>query len=167
MKIIFVNHGEESLMKGTLTMKGKLQAFFSRQFLKNEKIDEIFVSPQTRVLQTAKIINKKLNLPLNIIKEFDERGVLKLTQIANLQDEFAKNYLNYDYENKEFETCKKYIDRVFSGIRKVREKKLNCVVIVGHNSTLYAINAYINGIPKDGQIKWVQCNKGGVVKFFI
>jgi len=166
MKIIYVNHGEENALKGSLTLKGKLQVLFAKNYLKDELVDEIFVSPQIRALQTANILNKKLNAPLNIFKEFDERGVLKMNQIAGLQNEFSKNYFNYNFESDEYETCKKYIDRVFSGLKKICEKKLKTVVIVGHNSTLYAISAFINGVPKDMQIKWLQCNGGGVVKFY-
>lgn len=167
MKIIYINHGEENILKGTLSIKGKLQLMFTKQSLKDEKIDEIFVSPQIRALQTANILNKKRNVPLNIFKEFDERGVLKINQIVSLQNEFSNNFLNYNFESEEYETCKKYIDRVFSGLKRIYEKNLNCILIVGHNSTLYAINAFINGIPKDGKIKWIQCNKGGVVKFYL
>ena len=167
MKIIFVIHGEENVLNGTLTLKGKVQSLFARQFLKEEKIDEIFVSPQTCALQTANIINKKKNVSLNIFKEFDVRGVLKLNQIASLQEEFTKNYFNYNFESEDYETCKKYIDRVFLGLKRILEKDLNCVLIVGHSSSLYAINTFINGIPKDGQIKLIKCKDGTVVKFYI
>jgi broad specificity phosphatase PhoE len=167
MKIIFIRHGETNAKTGTLSLKGKLQSMFARQYLKNEKVDEIFVSPQTRALQTANILNKKFNVPLNILKEFDERDTLKMGQIAGYKNEFTKNYLNYDFESEEYETCKKFVERVFSGLNKIVEKNLNCVVIVGHSSSLYAINAFVCGIPKDKKIKWLQCNNGAVIKFFV
>ncbi|NCB48484.1 MAG: histidine phosphatase family protein [Clostridia bacterium] len=167
MKIIFLNHGEENILKGTLTLKGKLQAFFARQYLKGEKIDEIFISPQTCALQTANIVNKNRKISLNIFKEFDERGVLKLNQIATLQDEFTKNYFNYNFESEEYETCKTYLDRVFSGLNRIVDKQLDCVLIVGHSSALYAINTFINKIPKNGHINLIKCKDGTVVKFYI
>lgn len=166
MKIIFLTHGEENVLKGTLTLKGKVQAFLARQFLKDEEIDEIFVSPQACALQTANIVNKKRNAPLNIFKKFDERSVLKHNQVATLQSEFAENYFNYNFESEKYETCKKYIDRVFLGLKRILDRDLKCVLIVGHSSALYAINTFINGIPKDGQIKLLKCKDGTAVKFF-
>ncbi len=167
MKIIFVKHGESSFITDKLTLKGKIQIRAVKRYLKDENIDAFFCAPQTRTLQSANLLNKGLNKPLYIIKQFDERKPL-LTNQKDLIEEFKTNYMNYNFENTKFETCKEYLDRVFVGFEEILKQEssdINTIVIVGHSSTLYAINAYLQGIPKDKQIKWLQINSGAVIKF--
>lgn len=167
MKIIFVKHGESSYITDKLTLKGKTQMKAVKNYLKDEFFDAIFCAPQIRTLQSANLLNKNLNKPLYIIKQFDERKPL-LASRKDLMEEFKTNYMNYNFESQNYETCKEYIDRVFVGFEEILKQEnngINTAVIVGHSSTLYAINAYLQGIPKDKQIKWLQINSGAVIKF--
>ncbi len=169
MKIIFIRHGKTNLKTNKLNMLGYLQIKNSLSYIKQEKVDCIFCSPQTSTLQTANILNKKFKAPLLIWKEFDEREQLTLDQEKLYAEDFKENYFNYAYKNTNFTTCRNFIDRCFSGFEKIFEKskELNTVIIVGHNSTFYALNTYINKIPKTQKINYVNTNFGSVVKFYI
>lgn len=166
MKIIFIKHGKSSFSTDKLTLLGKLQMSAVKKQLKNESIDAIFCAPETRTLQSAKMLSTKFNKPLYIIKEFAERTPLSPDK-QEMIEEFQKYYLSYNYENENFETCNKYLNRVFVGIEQIlsQENELHNVIIVAHSSTLQAINTYINGLPKDKQVKWIQLSHGAIVKF--
>lgn len=167
IKLIFIRHGECNYKTGKLTLRGSMQIKGALRYIKNEKINAIFCSPRTRTLQTANILNAKLNAPLFILKELNERQVLTPAEEFLHKEEHDKNYLNYNYENDKFETCKDFIDRCLIGLNKIIESSENnsTVLICAHSSTLYAINVFINGLPKDNQIKWLQCSNGAVFKF--
>ncbi len=169
MKIIFVRHGKSNINTSKLNFLGHLQIKLAQYFLKNEKIDCIFCSPQTRALQSANIINKKINVPLLITDEFDERQVLEKEQEEKFMKEFQENYFNYSFKTTNYQSCKTFIDKVFKKLDEIVQNKENyeTVVIVAHNSTFYAINAYINKIPKNNIINFVSCNYGDVIKFHI
>ncbi len=166
MKIIFIKHGKSSFSTDKLTCLGKLQMLGVKKQLKDETFDGIFCAPETRTLQSAKILSKKFNKPLYIVKEFAERSPLPFDK-QNLINDYQKYYLSYNYENKEFETCHDYLQRVFLGLEEIlsQENQLNSVIIVAHSSTLQAINTYVNGLPKDKQIKWIQLSHGTIIKF--
>ena len=167
LKLIFIRHGDTNLNTGKLTLRGARQIKEAAKYISNEKISAIFCSPRTRALQSANIINNKLNVPLFIIKELNERQTLNDAERVLYWDDFDKNYLNYDYENENFETCKNFIDRCFVGLEKIINKceENSTVLLCAHSSTLYAINTYLTGIPKDKKIKWLQCSNGTVIKF--
>lgn len=209
MKLIFVRHGEINLKTGTLSKAGIKQIKMVAKYLKNEKIDAIFCSPKTRAIQSANILKGQLKAEVYIEKNLNERQILTPSQRNLYSKEFDENYLNYNFQSPNFETCKDFIDRNFQGfiniitlinpkIFKTIENPLKLlkngvinfelsqkgngntqivnlseglanqnIVVVAHSSTLYALNAFLNGIPYHGQITWLQCNNGAVVKFFI
>lgn len=169
IKLIYIRHGDTNVNTGKLTMRGAKQIKDALKYLKDEKISAIFCSPRTRTLQTANIINNKFNVPLFIIKELNERQILNSAERLLYGDDFNNNYLDYSYENDKFETCKDFIDRCIVGLEKILAKaeKNSTILLCAHSSTLYAINAFLNGIPKDNQIKWLQCSNGTVIKFHL
>jgi len=169
MKLIFIRHGESNLKTGKLTRKGRKEAKWAYEYIKNEKVSAVFCSPRTRTLETANIVNKKFNAPLFIIKELNERQILSPSEKLLYKEDYENNYLNYDYENENFETCKDFIDRCFIGMKKIIDKSdsNSTIILCAHSSTLYALNAFLNGIPKNNHIDWLQCSNGAVIKLFI
>ena len=169
MKIIFVRNGESNLKTDKLTLRGHLQVKDTRHFLKDEDIDAIYTSPQIRALQTANILNKGRNKPFFILKGLDNRTPLPFEKQDKFGEEYKKNYFNYYYENKDFQTCKDYLDQVFKAMGKIttENKKEATIVIVAHNSTLIGINAFFNGVPESGKVVWTQTKGGTVIKFLI
>ncbi len=168
MKIIFVRNGEYNLKTNKLSLRGRLQVLDTKKFLEDEDFDAIYSSPQISALQTAKILNKQ-NKPLIILKGLVTRMPLTIEKQEKYGKEFKKYYFDYDYENENFQTCKEYIDQVFSAMQEItkEKKKEKTVVIVAHNSTLVGINAFINGIPETHKISWIQTKGGSVIKFLI
>ena len=53
MKLVFIRHAEPDYINDSLTEKGKREAQCLAQYLKDWKIDEIFVSPLGRARRTA------------------------------------------------------------------------------------------------------------------
>lgn len=170
MKIIFVRHGQTNLKTSKLTRRGVSQIKGVAKYLENEKVDIIYCSPTTRTIQSANILKDKLNVAdLKIEKNLTERQFLTPEQAVLYKDFYDENYLNYDFDTEKFETCKDFIDRNFKAFKRIfsANKKDATVLIVAHSSTLYAINAFINGIPKNNQIIWLQCSNGAVIKFHV
>ena len=169
MKVIFIRHGEANYTTDKLTCKGRKQIKWSYDYIKDEKPLAIYCSPTARTLQTANILNKKFKVPMHIMSEITERQYLKNKERDLYWDEFDKHYLDYNYKNDHFETCKDFIDRCHNGFRKIlsKSKENSTVIICAHSSTFYALTSYINGIPESGKISWVQCSNGAVLKFYL
>lgn len=175
MKIIFLRHGEcinqgdkNYHMQNTgLTREGKAQCKHSAKYLKNEKIACIYSSPMKRAVDSAKIIAKYINAPIVILEEIYERH--KIEEATNpAEQEVYDNYLNYNYKNKNYQTCRDFVDLTIKGLKKViknHQNKNENALIVGHSSNLYALNAYFNGIPESGNIVWMQCSNGACIKY--
>ena len=53
MKLLFIRHGEPDLYNDALTERGRIEADILGKYLKDVKIDEVFVSTKGRALQTA------------------------------------------------------------------------------------------------------------------
>jgi broad specificity phosphatase PhoE len=169
MKIIFVRNGESNLKTDKLTLRGHLQVRDTKNFLKDEDFDVIYSSPQIRALQTANILNKGRNKPFFILKGLDDRTPLPFEKQDEFGKDYKKYYFKYNYENENFQTCKDYLNQVFKAMEKIttENKKDATIVIVAHNSTLIAINAFFCGIPKSNTIAWTQTKGGTVIKFLI
>ena len=168
MKLIFVRHGDYNPKTEKLTLLGKFQIASIRKYLQDEKIDFILSSPKTRALEGAKILNKKWNVPMYISKDLHEREIL-VTDDERLQEDYQKKYFDMTDESEEYETCKQFVERTIKGIKdSIRHNKdAETFVVMAHSSNLYAISAMINGIPEDNKIKWLQCNTGACIKFYI
>ena len=61
MELIFIRHAEPDYENNTLTEKGFKEAEFLGQFLKDQKIDAMYVSPLNRAKYTADAILKYNN----------------------------------------------------------------------------------------------------------
>ena len=168
MKLIFVRHGDYNPRTEKLTILGKFQIAGIRKYLQDEKVDFILSSPKTRALEGAKILNKKWNVPLYISKDLREREIL-VTDNKNLQEIYQKYYFDMADENENYENCRQFVERTIRGIKDAirHNKDAETFVVMAHSSNLYAISAMINGIPEDKKIKWLQCNTGACIKFYI
>lgn len=166
MKLIFIRHGEANINTGKLTLRGKLQVKNLLKYLKGENVKAIYCSPRTRALQSTNILNSKLKVPVYIVNNLNERQILPLGK-ERYQEEYFKNYLNYAYENSHFETCKQYIDRNIKVFDKIKSKHNDneSIIVIAHSATLSALNAYVNGIPFDQKILWLQCSNGTMIKY--
>lgn len=162
MKLIFVRHGNA---EGQLTHLGKKQARLICYDLNYEQINKIYTSPLPRTLQTAKIISKQLKINEVIIdKRLSEREKINNRLTPQEKEIYNSNYLNPNYFRQNPEGCGNYIKRIFDFLDDVINNNSNdsTILIVGHSSMVYAINAYVYGFGKDGNVVWTRlgnCSK--------
>lgn len=165
MKICFVRHGDNANDK--LTRLGRLQAKLVCNDLAYENITKIYCSPKQRTIDTAKIIGKKLKISdIEVCDSITERQKLRQLDVQNDNDiKYNENYLNCKYSSHNPEGCKEFCDRIFGFLDKVIDMHFpnnENILIVGHSSMAYVLNAYFTGVPKDNNLVWVRlgnCSK--------
>jgi broad specificity phosphatase PhoE len=150
MKIIFVRHGEseynvnpveENEGKG-LTRKGKMQAKYLGNSLKNEKISIVYTSSLLRAKQTGEIISKIINVPIKAsIEELDEYSSKHLKSILQI------------LFNKRLKRLKSFL----KNISKDREED-KTVLIIAHGITNRIIIGYLLQLPLKHLIRVSQHN---------
>lgn len=164
MNLYVIRHGKtdwnlESRMQGQsntrLNQIGIEQADKVRKIIEEKNIDLIISSPLERTKQTAEIINKNMNKPIEYNEKIMERnfGILEgkiANQIKNLDD-----YFEY-HQNKEVEKGEKiqdFVGRVFEGMEQIeKEHKNKNILLVTHGGVARAIDYYFNGIPEERDV---------------
>jgi len=152
MKLILTRHGQTIENKegklqghtpGTLTEEGIEQAQKLALRLKNEKIDEIYSSDLARSADTAKIIARFHDVPLNFVKELREADLKDYTGMDKSKIDW--NNLPKGIESKEsmYNRIKKLVDKVYS------KHPNGTVLFVGHGNINRAIIAIVNNKPAD------------------
>lgn len=161
MGIYVIRHGktdwnEESKIQGQTNIKlneiGIKQASEVRKEIEQKNIDLIICSPLDRTKQTAQIINKNMNIPIQYNEKFMERnfGVLegkKTEEIENLNEYFE---YNVNKEVEDGENIQRFFNRVFEGMKEIeKEYKEKNVLLVTHGGVARAIDYYFNGKLKE------------------
>lgn len=156
--IYLVRHGldDESYIGGwsdiDLIDEGVKQIENSREFIINNlKIKRIITSDIKRAMSTAQIINKQLELPLEIdrnLRELDKgyyTGVKK-DSLTKEEKEFIKNITIYDiYPNGE--SMKGFYERIVKIIPTLINYENSLVVT--HRGVINMIYYYLNNIDVD------------------
>ena len=133
--------------------------------IENLGIEKIYTSPYKRAYQTAEILNKKLDVDLEIIdniRECNSYGVL-----SGVNKEKAKKIFSYVFNMPEYqktgyylgtsflggENIKEFDKRVEEGIREIisKSKELNTIAIVTHGGVYRSI--YKNILKVDNKIE--------------
>ena len=161
IKIIFVRHGRNNGDK--LTRLGKRQAKIAAYELDYENIEKIYCSPKFRARQTANILARRLRIK---DVEVDER-IVEREKISGDNEEaelFNQNYLNPNFSHQKPEGCKEYYDRVVSFLDDMIKKCKGdeTILIVGHSSMSYVMNAYFCKRPRSEDLTWIRlgnCSK--------
>lgn len=157
MDIILVRHGQtdwnvKDLLQGQtdveLNETGKIQAKETAEKLKNIKIDEIYVSPLKRTINTAEEINKNRNLELKIEPRLIERGFGEYEGKSKVE---FKKYWNYETNESDsnVEPIKKLFNRVYCLLKELENIYKNkdiVIALVTHNGTNLAITSILNGL---------------------
>ena len=161
IKIILVRHGRDKNDK--LTRLGKKQAKLAVADLVYENIEKIFCSPKGRTRQTAKIIAKGLKInDIKIDERLTERE--KIKENDEKAETFNQNYLNPNFSWHNPEGCKQYYDRITSFLKDTIKncKRDETILIVGHSSMSYAMNAFFCKKSKNQFLDWIRignCSK--------
>ncbi len=130
--------------------------------IENLGIEKIYTSPYKRAYQTAKILNKKLNVDLEIIdniRECNSYGIL-----SGVNKEKAKKIFSYVFDMQKYKNTGYYLGtsflggedinefdkRVEEGITKIisKSKELNTIAIVTHGGVYRSIYKNILKVDK-------------------
>ncbi len=165
MKIYVVRHGQtqwnlEKKIQGRadkpLNERGKLQAIETRKKLLNKNIDLIICSPLLRAIQTADIINKSRNIPIEYDNRVIERsfGELEGCQINAVDfNSFWDYYKNIGYKN--VETMHELFERIYDFLKDIKNQyEDKDILIVSHGGVGMPIDCFFsNNIPKGSLIE--------------
>ena len=130
--------------------------------IENLGIEKIYTSPYKRAYQSAKILNKKLNVDLEIIdniRECNSYGIL-----SGVNKEKAKNIFSYVFNMEEYKNTGYYLGTSFLGGEDINEfdkrveegiieiisksKELNTIAIVTHGGVYRSIYKNILKVNK-------------------
>lgn len=172
MKIYLIRHGEstgdiEDRFGGDyddhLSKKGKIQARELAQKIAGRDIEIIFTSPRMRALETAKIVQKKWNVPLKVVDDLRERnnygvltGLTKAEARARYPQDFEKISQDKTHHkvtgSESYEEIKKRVIQVFNLILST---KYSTIAIISHGGI---ISTYVREVLTKGKsIKFGDC----------
>ena len=160
MKIILVRHGQtewnvKNMLQGQtdieLNENGKNQTIETAQKLLNVNIDEIYVSPLKRTMDTAKEINKTRNLNMIIDKRLIERGFGDFEGKSGVE---LKKYWDVQTNISEHndEPIKDLFSRGYSLLKEIGKKYKDTdktILIVTHNGVNLAITSILSGFTQN------------------
>ncbi|MCD6398977.1 MAG: histidine phosphatase family protein [Candidatus Aenigmarchaeota archaeon] len=160
MKVYFVRHGESNynvlnLCGGEpgeyvhLTEKGRKQAEEAAEKLKNKRIDLIIRSEMYRTKQTAEIINKYHNAPMEIDPRINERkfGEFEKRPIVEL-----RNFLENDRIKTKIPGGESFLDmkeRVLNFLEDLKKRKAGTILVVSHDQVLRVVYGHFNNLSDE------------------
>lgn len=148
------NHNREGRYLGSidepLNENGLKQASLLGKKLTKFKINKIISSPLIRCIQTVEEINAFLNLEYVTMEEFRERKVgvyegLTREEAQNKYPQLWKRNITRIWNDAPTggETINQVVERVFSGIKKVKDLNMS-VLLITHGFISKVINYYYN-----------------------
>lgn len=163
MKLYFARHGKMDATPDTpvspvngeidepLSELGIEQANSLAEQLKDISFNAIITSPLKRAHQTAEIVNKHHNLPIEVDAAWRERvtgGYVNVEDWNNLFD-YDKNI-----ERANVEPLNDFFERVYKAIEDLKQKYDDkTILIVAHGGINMAIYMYANKIPLAGRLQ--------------
>ncbi|MEN9649851.1 MAG: hypothetical protein RL094_818 [Candidatus Parcubacteria bacterium] len=155
----FVRHGESILNAqgirqgpdGSLNENGQHQADITGQRLKKRKIDVVLVSPYTRTKETAAIINKYVQKPLEYVDLLVERRnpseivgkSVKDPEVIHIVELIDKSYHSDDYRFSDEENFADMRDRARDLLNYLQTRKEKTILVVTHGIFLKMVIAYM------------------------
>ena len=171
MKIYVVRHGQtdwnvagkcQGRTDIELNNTGIEQAKNTKGQIKKYNIDLIICSPLKRAIKTAEIINEETKCNIIIDERLIERGCGEVEgttedewpSIVDNEDIDIINNYNLNWNKLKVEPIQNVCNRVWNLLDEIEEKyKDKNILLVTHGGTCRAINAYFNGIGKDGHVQ--------------
>ncbi len=150
MRIIFIRHGETDVnLKGRihytndeaeLNEKGIQQIQSSFDILKSNGVEKVYCSPEKRTIQSADLISKKLNVPLEILGGLRERnwGDWKDKSWDEIKEKLEVLTLKqrYNFAPPDGESWQGMEARLKKGLGKIIKGKEKSVGVVTHAGCL-------------------------------
>lgn len=163
MKLYFARHGHTNAnatspvsqtygeIDEPLNKQGIQQANDLTEQLKDVHFDVIVTSPFKRARQTAEIVNKYHNLPLEVDDEWRERGIGEYTNLKTWNNLFDFDQ-NFSLENSE--DLKSFFKRIYTAIDAMKQEYYDeTVLVVSHVGVYLALYAYVNKLPLSGKLR--------------
>ncbi len=144
MELIFIRHAEPDYENNTLTEKGFKEAEFLGQFLKNEKIDAMYVSPLNRAKYTAEAILKYNN---NFNVEYKD-CLIEFHEEVDLP--YLKNSITWDFRTSLLKDDRIFDNKKWREIEYLNSQKLLSRYESNKKDFLNILERH--GYKKDGNI---------------
>jgi len=163
MKLFFARHGHTGANANSpidpksgeidepLNPEGVLQANDLAEKLKDTHFDAIISSPFKRAYQTAEIVNKYHNLPVDIDPIWLERGIGEYTDLETWNNLFD---FDQDFSLEHSEGLRDFFGRVYGAIDELKQKYADkTVLVVSHGGVHIAVYAYVNELELTGNVR--------------
>ncbi len=177
MKLYFVRHGESNYnVKGLcswkpgkhvhLTEKGREQCEKVAEKLKDKKIDLIITSELYRAKQTAEIINKYHDAPIEEDKRINDRntGIFEGRPISEYHDFIRGN--KFEAKPPEGESFLEEKERIIDFLEDLKKRDLDVVLAVGHHQPMRIVYGYFKGLS-DEEMYGKKIKNGEILEFDI
>ena len=157
MRILLIRHGRQNSplcnVDVPLSEEGRRQAQLLGERLLGEQIDSLWSSNLVRAIETADIINEKLNVPREIrenLKEisFGDMEGLSDAVIADVFEDFlrARAKMEKDMAYPGGENAGDVVKRVLPVIKEISERDYDTVAVVTHGGVIRSLVAYYLGM---------------------
>lgn len=160
IRLILVRHGvtvcnENKLMSGLtdskLSEKGKLQANKLANYLKDEKIDKIYITPFSRTRETIKKLAEFNNIKIEETSKLNEINFgdfesLSFNEIENIYPKEVDKMLieGFKYKYPNGESLEETFYRVRDEVKKIiNENNNSTILICSHGGTIRNIISYL------------------------
>lgn len=167
MKLYVVRHGQTDynidnkvcgISNVELTDLGKQQAIKAREQLEDQKIDYIFASPLQRAYDTAKIINEKYHLNIQIDSRVQEINFGQFEGVIN-NKEFQYYKQNHALHYPQGESLFQVVHRVYSFLDELEQKYPDKnILVVCHGGIVRVIHSYFHDMTNDDLMTWLPEN---------
>ena len=157
MRLLLIRHGRQDSplcnVNVPLSEAGKRQAELLGERLAKEDVDAVWSSDLTRAVETADIINEKLQVE-RVIREdlkeisFGDMEGLSDLEIADIYEDFlrARSKMEKDMSYPGGECARDVIDRVLPILKEIYAKEYETVAVVTHGGVIRSIVAYYLGM---------------------
>jgi probable phosphoglycerate mutase len=163
MKLLLIRHGQtkKNLLGLTheiddltgLNEEGRQQAFHLAPVCKNNAVERLFSSKERRALETAQIMNKQLQVPLEELPELGERNWGEWTGLT--WSEIRKNLdlmtieQRYSFVPPGGESWKQMDERLNRALIFLVVQQVDSLAIITHGGLLGALFCIIKSIKKE------------------
>lgn len=168
MKVLFVRHGQTTINvdgkihkvndDAGLTELGKRQAEILVGVCKREGVEAIYSSPESRALQTARIIGRRLEIDPVIESGLAERNwgdwsdqtweeIQQKLETMGIEERFSFTPPN----GESWEEMEK---RLMETLNRIVEQPYKIVAVVTHSGAMRALMPVLHGKPKDISFKY-------------
>lgn len=160
-------HKVQGSTDNVLNEEGIKQARQVAEKMKNITIDLIISSPMKRAIQTAEIIRRNRDIPIQIDNRLRERefGTFEGKDVRKFDFTHAFDW-DKDLSFGGSETTKQFYKRVYEALENIKEKaKDKNILISGHSGISIVASCYFNGIPVDGDYFKLRLGNCEIAKF--